>query len=625
MIKISFDKANRKHTYIIALGITVLVFLMLIGIAGTVQFAGIQNSSSNNLPNFNKIDKAINVYDEAIEINPQYSRTPYDRAVVYSPINKNGIINIQILAINDFHGQLEPPSSQMIIGHNKTSNIYGDAGGAEYLATYIKNLKSTNPNTFIVSAGDNIGATPLISAHFNDEPTIMALNMMGVEFSAVGNHELDKGLDELMRIQKGGCHPKDAYMGNSSFEGTHFQFLAANLVNESTNATIFPAYNITYVQRVPIGFIGIALENTPTTVSPFAVKGLKFLNETETINKYVKELKDMGVKTIVVLIHDGGVSQDRDALYNKQLNITKSNHILDVVKHTDCAVAVFITGHTHQAYNTLIDGHILTQAYAQGTVLTDINLTISNKTHEVVEKKARNIIVSRDVPKDSVVAELVKKYKSLVAPVANRVIGNITGNITATPNDSGESALGDLIADAQLYATSNPNCYGGAVVAFANPGGIRSNLILSGSKLPANITYGEAFSVQPFGNNLVTMTLNGTQIDALLEQQFDNTYLGDKDRLQVSKGFGYTWNKSAPLGKKINISSIKINGTSIDPSSFYHVTVDSFLADGGDNLSILKAGFDRTRGSLDIDATVDYLNYSSPVSSGPRDRIAMAE
>jgi 5'-nucleotidase len=224
-----------------------------------------------------------------------------------------------------------------------------------------------------------------------------------------------------------------------------------------------------------------------------------------------------------------------------------------------------------------------------------------------------------------VVAELVKKYKSLVAPIANKVIGNITDNITATPNDSGESALGDLIADAQLYATSNPNCYGGAVVAFTNPGGIRSNLILSGSKLPANITYSEAFSVQPFGDNLVTMTLNGTQIDALLEQQFDNTYLGDKDRLQVSKGFGYTWNKSAPLGKKVNISSIKIKGTSINPSSLYRVTVDSFLADGGDNLSILKAGINRTRGSLDINATVDYFNHSSPVSSGPRDRIAVVE
>jgi 5'-nucleotidase len=625
MIKISFDKANRKYTYIIAVGITVLVFLMLMGIAGTAQFAGIQTSSSNNVPNFNKFDKAINAYEKAIEINPPNSLTKCDLADVYHPINKKDDIVVQILAINDFHGQLEPLSSQMIIGHNKTSNIYGDVGGAEYVAAHIKKLKSTNPNTIVVSAGDNIGASPLISAHFNDEPTIIALNMMGVEFSAIGNHEFDKGLDKLICVQKGGCNPKDDYLGNSSFEGAHFHFLAANLVNESTNSTIFPAYNITYVQGVPIGFIGIALENTPTTVSPLAVKGLKFLNETETINKYVKKLKDMGIKIIVVLIHDGGVSQDKDALYNEQLNITKSSHILDVVKHTDRAVTIFITGHTHQAYNTLIDNHILTQAYAHGTVLTDINLTISNKTHTVIEKSVKNIIVSRNIPIDSEVIELVAKYKCLIAPLANKVIGNITDNITAIPNDSGESTLGDLIADAQLYATSNPNCYGGAVVAFTNPGGIRSNLILSGSKLPANITYSEAFSVQPFGDNLVTMTLNGTQIDTLLEQQFDNTYFGDKDRLQVSKGFSYTWNKNAPLGKKVKISSIKINGTSIDPISLYRVTLDSFLAEGGDDLSILRAGINRTRGSLDLNATVDYFNHFSPVSSGPRDRIAVVE
>jgi len=611
MKKVSCDKSSRAHTHIIALGITVLVFLMLVNIAGTAPFEDIQNSSSNNISNFNKFDKAINAYDKAIEISPPNSLTRYDRAGVYSPINKKDEIVVQILAINDFHGQLEP--------------LNGDAGGAEYLATYIKELKSNNPNTIVVSAGDNIGATPLISAHFNDEPTIMALNLMGVEFSAVGNHELDKGLDNLIRIQKGGCHPKDDYLGNSSFEGAHFQYLAANLVNKSTNATIFPAYNITYVQGVPIGFIGIALENTPTTVSPSAVKGLKFLNETETINKYVKKLKNMGVKTIVVLIHNGGFSQDKDALYNERLNITKSSHILDVVKHTDHAVPVFITGHTHQAYNTLIDGHILTQAYALGTVITDINLTISSETHAVITKNARNIIVARNVSKDSEVSELVKKYNCLVAPIANKVIGNITGNITSEPNDSGESSLGDLIADAQLYATANQS-YGGAVVAFTNPEGIRSNLNLSGSKLPANITYGEAFSVQPFGNDLITMTLNGTQIDTLLEQQFDNTSLGDKGIvLQVSKGFSYTWNKSAPVDKKVNVSSIKINGTPIDPSSFYRVTVDKFMACGGNNFSILKAGVKKTKGSLDLNATVNYFNDYSPVAPELRDRIAVVK
>jgi 5'-nucleotidase len=251
---------------------------------------------------------------------------------------------------------------------------------------------------------------------------------------------------------------------------------------------------------------------------------------------------------------------------------------------------------------------------------------ISSETHAVIEKRARNIIVSRDIPKDSGVVELVNEYKCLVAPTADKVIGNITGNITVEPNDSGESALCDLIADAQLYNTSNPN-YGGAVAAFTNPEGIRSSLNLSGSKLPCNVTYGEAFSVQPFGNNLVTMTLSGTQIDALLEQQFDNTSFGNKGvLLQVSKGSSYTWNKSAPVGKKVNISSIKINGTSIDPRSLYRVTVDGFMVDGGNNLSVLKAGVNRTLGSLDdINITANYFTDSSPVAPGHRDHITVVK
>jgi 5'-nucleotidase len=619
MKKVLCDKASRKHNYIMALSITMVMFLILVSIASVASYEDIKNSDSNNAFNFNKFDKAISAYDKAIEINSQNSSTLYNHAFFCSPINKTGNISVHILAINDFHGQLEPPSD--------------DAGGAEYLATYIKKFKSENPNTIVVSAGDNIGASPLISAHFHDEPTIKALSMMGFDFSAVGNHELDKGLDELMRIQYGDCHP-DGCLGNSSFEGAHFQYLAANIVNNSTNDLVFPAYAVTYVQGVPIGFIGIALESTPMTVSKFAVKGLKFLNETETINKYVKELKDnKGVKTIVVLIHNGGCSQDRESLNNTQLDQkdSKSMHILDVVNNTDRSVTVFITGHTHQAYNELVDGRNVTQAYAQGKVLTDIDLVISNETQAVIEKRARNIIVSRDVPKDSGVAGLIMRYKSLVAPIADKVIGSIKGNFTAEPNEAGESTLGDLIADAQLNYTHNPS-YGGADVAFTNPESIRSNLNLSGSERQSNVTYGQVFSVQPFGNKLVTMTLNGTQIKDLLENQLH--YSDNKSStLQVSKGFGYTWNKSAPVGKKINISGIKINGTSIDPNNpSYHVTMDSFMAERA--ISILEAGNRINESSLDgmnvtdlddVNVTANYFSHSKAMDPEPGNRIVVVE
>jgi 5'-nucleotidase len=530
-------------------------------------------------------------------------------------------VEVQILAINDLHGQLEPSTGKVVTGYNKTgSPISVDSGGMGYLAAHIKELSSGNPNTLVVSAGDSMGASPLLSALFHDEPTIKALNMMGLDFSAVGNHDLDEGVDELMRIQNGGCYPTDGNLSNSSFEGAHFQFLAANIVNESTNTTIFPAYNITYVQGIPIGFIGVALKDTPYIVTASKMKGLRFLDEVETINEQVRKLKSMGVKTIVVIIHDGG---SQKGLYNESLNM--SGPILNVINATDDEVDVFITGHTHQAYNAVIDGRLVTEAGSSGNLLTDIDLVISNETCDVIEEKSRNIIVSRDLPEDAGVSELIKEYKSQVAPLANRVIGNITKNITKTGSDSGESSLGDVIADAQLYTTSNSS-NGGAVIAFTNSGGIRADLVynqLSGNELPGQVTYGEAFSVQPFGNDLVTMTLNGTQIDALLEQQFDNPSPGSKRILQISKGFSYTWNKSAPTGEKVDISSIKINGTSIDPSSPYRVTINSFLADGGDNFSVMKEGTDRTVGSTDLDAFVDYLTAFSPIAPGSEKRIVL--
>jgi 5'-nucleotidase len=529
---------------------------------------------------------------------------------------ENSTIDVQILAINDLHGQLEPPISEMVIGYNETgAPINVDAGGLEYLTTYIKKLRSENPNTFVVSAGDNIGASPIISSRFHDEPTIKALNVIGFNFSTVGNHELDNGLNELMRIQSGGCHPTVGCLDNSSFEGAHFQYLAANIVNETTNETVFPAYKIICVQGIPIGFIGISLKDTLSIVTPSKVKGLRFLNEAETINKYAKKLKHMGVKTIVVIIHDGGY---QDGLYNESLNM--SGPILGVVNATDPEVDVFITGHTHQTYNAVIDGRIVTQAGSAGTVLTDINLEISKKTHDVVKEKSKNIIVSRDVPKDPEVSELINEYNSQIETLANRVIGNITSDITAVMSYSGESALGDLIADAQLYATSDPS-NGGAVISFANPGGFRADLLYnqqSGSELPGQVTYGEAFSVQPSEISLVTMTLNGTQIHNLLEQQMDNP---TPRILQVSKGFSFAFNDSAPLGNMIDISNIKINGTAIGPSSPYRVTVNNRMADGSYYLFVLKEGVNRTEGPLVRDALVNYITASSPVAPGPLNRI----
>jgi 5'-nucleotidase len=528
-------------------------------------------------------------------------------------------VELQILAFNDFHGQIEPPSGTLTLYYNRTHDPNKvEVGGAEYLSAYIKELEASNPNTIVVSAGDCIGASPLISGVFHDEPTIEALNIMGLDYSAVGNHELDEGLAELERIQNGLCNSADGCQDGDPYAGAGFRYLASNMVNETTGEPVFPPYAISFVQGIPVGFIGVTLEDMPRIVSPSGVKGLKFLDEADSINQYVKELKERGVEAIVVLIHDGGT---QDGLLNECVDM--QGQIVDIVNRTDDEVDAFVTGHTHYSYNAVLDGCIVTEAGSSGKILTDIDLELDPKTKDVVSSHARNIAVDHSVPKDGAVTDLINKYKNLSDPLANRVVGSITADITRDRSESGEYSLGDVVADSQISSGSGADK---AVVAFMNPGGIRTDLMyqkVSGEEKPGEVTYEEAFSVLPFGNVLVTMTLNGTQIDALLEEQFDNPDTGDSKILQVSNGFAYCWNKSAPKGEKVDMASIKINGKPIDPKGLYRISVNSYLADGGDNFVVLKDGTDRVGGGLDLDAFVAYLEEHSPVSPGSVDRISV--
>jgi 5'-nucleotidase len=519
---------------------------------------------------------------------------------------------IQLLGINDFHGNLEPPSGSS--GRIGTVN----AGGVEYLATHLEQLEATNPNTLVVSAGDLIGASPLLSGLFHDEPTIEAANIFGLDFNAVGNHEFDEGAVELLRMQEGGCHPVDGCQDGDGFAGADFAFLAANVRWHDTGETLFPAYKIAHFKGVKVALIGMTLEGTPTIVSPSGVAGLDFLDEADTVNALIPELREQGVKTIVVLIHEGGFPTGG---FNECPGI--SGPIVDIVNRTSDEVDLFISGHTHQAYNCVIDGRPVTSAASFGRLITDFDITISRATKQPVNITVDNKIVTRDVAKDEAETALILKYKQFADPIANRVIGTITTDITRTANAAGESALGDVIADAQLDSTDDPG-FGDAVVAFMNPGGIRTDLVfgqISGGEAPGEVTFGEAFAVQPFGNSLVTMTLTGAQIDTLLEQQFDNPSAGQSRILQVSNGFTYTWNAAAPTGSKVDPSTIQIGGVTVDPAASYRVTVNSFLADGGDNFSVLAQGTDRLGGDVDTDAMVDYFAANSPVAPGPQNRI----
>jgi 5'-nucleotidase len=524
-------------------------------------------------------------------------------------------VNVQLLAINDFHGNLDPPGGSS--GRIGTVN----AGGVEYLATHIAQHRATNPNTLVVSAGDLIGASPLLSALFHDEPTIEAMNLLGLDFNAVGNHEFDEGAAELLRMQNGGCHPTDGCLDGDGFAGADFQFLAANVVRKDNGKTLFPAYKIRSFGSAKLALIGIVLEGTPTIVTPSGVAGLEFRDEAETVNALIPQLKAKGVNAITVLIHEGGVQA---GAYNECVGI--SGAIVDIVNRFDPAVDVVISGHTHQAYNCPINNMLVTSASSFGRLVTDVDLTIDEATGDVTEMRANNLIVTRDVATDAAQSSLLAKYRAFASPIANRVIGSITADITRTANAAGESALGDVIADAQLAATA-PAGFGGAVAAFMNPGGIRADLSYAGSSAgegDGNVTYGEAFNVQPFGNSLVTMTLTGAQIDQLLEQQFDNPTAGQNRILQVSDGVSYTWSASAATGSKVDPSSIRLNGVPVDPGGSYRITVNSFLADGGDNFTVLTQGTDRLGGAVDLDALVDYFAANSPVPPGPQNRIAVA-
>lgn len=517
---------------------------------------------------------------------------------------------MQLLATNDFHGNLKPPagsSGRINQGVAPTLNTV-EAGGAEYLATHMKRLEATNPNTLVVAAGDIVGATPLLSALFHDEPTVESMNLMGLDVASVGNHEFDEGADELLRLQDGGCHPTDGCQDGDDFDGANWNYLSANVIDDATGDTLLPAYEIRRFGMARIAFIGMTLEGTPLVTTTTGTEGLSFLDEADTVNALIPELQAQGVNAIVVLLHEGGAAT---GLYNECAGI--SGPLFDIVRHFDAAVDVVVAGHTNAAHICDIDGKLVTSAASFGRLITDIDLEVNEATGEVVTKTGANIIVTRDVEKAPDQTALIGRYDVFAAPLANRVVGSISADLLKLQNLAGQSNLGDVIADAQLAATQTS---GQAVLALMNPGGIRTDVTMaqiSGAEAPGQVTYGEIFAVQPFSNVLVTISLTGAQILAALEQQWV-AVPGAAEKvniLQVSAGFSYTWDASKPIGSRIDATTVMLGGALIDSAASYRVTMSNFLADGGDGFSTFKAGTGRAAGSLDVDALGAYFDANS--------------
>lgn len=532
--------------------------------------------------------------------------------------------DIRLITLNDFHGNLQPPagsSGRVTLPDGTTVN----AGGAAYLATHLKQLRAQVRNSVVLSAGDNIGASPLDSALFHDEPTMDLLNQLGVAASTVGNHELDEGYRELLRMQFGGCHPTDGCQFHSSYPGARFPFLGANITFDNGLPAVLP-FTVTVSGGVPVGVIGVTLEDLPLVVTPEAIEGLKFGDEVEAINKTSRLLDVLGIKTQVVLLHqgdntEGGGPDDCRTIPGAATTIAKG---------ASPSVDVIFTGHSHQQYNCVVDDpagnpRTLIQGASFGRLLSVVDIKVDRRTHDVVRSatKAHNEIVTRDVTPDPAAKALADEATAKAAPIANREVGSITADLVRAAPASGESTLGDVIADAQLAATTAND----AQLAMTNPGGIRTDLNFAGSAAGEGdgvVTYGEAFAVQPFSNIMQTMTLTGAQLKTVLEQQWQPQADGSVQvrMLQISSTLHYTWSQSAPIGSKI--SNITVAGVPVTDTATYRVSVNNFIAAGGDGFAELRNGTDIAGGPVDLDAFTAYLTAHPNLAPPPSDRITMA-
>ena len=551
-------------------------------------------------------------------------------------------INISILAFNDLHGHLEPP------GLSVRERIDGKltevpAGGAAFLAAAIQHYKKRNPLHAVVSAGDMIGATPLTSALFLDEPTIEAVNAMGIDFNAVGNHEFDKGTPELMRMRRGGCEKLtrlEPCQVNPQFPGANFEFLAAN-VKKQDDQTLFPAYGIKAFKQgnqvVKVGFVGMTLKGTPNMVTPEGIQGLRFEDEAATANALVPFLKAQGISVLVLVIHEGGVIQGDP---NDASCPGLSGDIVPILNKLDTSFDVVVSGHTHRAYAcdykriNPSKPFLLTSAGQYGTFLTHIQLSIDPVSTKVHHKTAHNVVVqsetfvnasglqvqpSASLPffgKQMDVEKIVNEYRMASQVQVMKVVSHLSTSITRNSSPSGESALGNLIADAQWSSTASAD-RGRSDFALMNPGGVRADILIQAGG--GTVNFGQLFKVQPFGNTMVVKRMTGQQVKDLLEHQFANL-----DRPKVlfpSESLQYE--VDLRQGKGQRVVNVQIGQKPLELTHAYHVTMNSFLASGGDGFSQFKQAPTVSGGELDVDALSEYLRQHPGIKPPVTDRIRM--
>ena len=508
-------------------------------------------------------------------------------------------VSVQILALNDFHGNLEVPGGTVTYA-TAAGTEEASLGGAARLAATLESLRRGREHSVTVAAGDLIGASPLASAYFLDEPSIAALSRMRLEIAAVGNHEFDRGTAELRRVQDGGCEKHTARQpcALEPFSGAGFAYLAGNVLDEQGNS-FFPGTVMRDYGGAKVGFIGLTLQGTDELVPPTATAGYRFADEADTANALAAELKAEGADAVVLLIHQGGAVQP---FFNLTGCPALSGEIVPILERLDPDIRLVVSGHTHAAYvceQEAPDGstRLLTSAGRYGSFVTDIDIVVDPGTSGVVSLRAENVPVRAEAGEDAGIAALVERYAAATKPIAARVVGRIEGSLEGSSRNT-DSPLGNLIADAQLAATRDP-ANGGAEIAFMNSGGIRTRLAPAAD---GSVTYGQLFALQPFGNTLVVLEMTGAQIGQVLEQQFSDASSGEvrKSLLIPSQGFSFTFDRRAAPGSRIVAATL--DGQQLQPERIYRVTVNNFLASGGDGFTVFAEGTPVADGGVDVDA-----------------------
>lgn len=521
-------------------------------------------------------------------------------------------LEINLVALNDFHGNLEP-SKYTYTPPGSTQPRTIQAGGIDVLKGALDTFRKDDPDLLFVAAGDLVGASPAASSMFADEPSIEALNRMGLVASSLGNHEFDQGPKELLRQQHGGCdspRPAKACRLSPDFKGAGFTYLAANVVDAQTGKTLVPGWRIVDVKGVRVGLIGAVLHDLASVTIASSIKGLAIEDEAASINAVLPVMRAQGAQVFVVLIHEGGFA---DQPYDKADCDTLHGPIVAITKQLDPAIRLVISGHSHTGYLCKVDGKVVTQADAYGHLLSRIRLTLDPATKAVQDIQVRNVVMAPDAfqPDASLSAYLadvrVKSRAELAKPVAR-----VQGALSRKENPAGESVLGGVIADAAVAATRDQ----GAQVGFMNPGGIRKDLETGEGGI---VSFGQVQAVLPFGNTLVVMDLTGAQLRRVLEQQWDRPAASSPSVLAVSSSLTYDWDGTQPVGRRT--ANVKVDGKALDDNKVYRVVANNFLAEGGDNIPMFAKGTRRVETGLrDLDALIAYLQ-KHPEAGGATPRI----